>query len=515
MEASTAESDSATTLPSTSLPRSASISALEQIDAEVAPMRIYLFSECFWPYCSGSSRRLWMVAEKLLHMGHHLHIVTGHDGAVDWPPGQVENCTFSIMPGYEPPGTGFTFCVPWVGMISSQIREFSPDVIHVVEETLCSVVHLSVAHVLGVPAIWSHHTLNYVTAQWYLGQSAAQAINPSFQWILRRFSGCARANLAVSAAHAESLRTETRCKTDVHVWTTGVSDDFGPHMRDAKWRAEMLPPGTPTDVPLMVTVGRLAPEKELEFLLPLMERVPEVYLCMVGDGPARAQLESLLPKARTVFLGRRSGEELAKSYATGDVFVHTSTTETFGQVYLEAMKSGTPVVAAPGLQLQEFCHDSEHGQLFKAHDVDDAERALRQGLRKRDFLSVNCVRDSAQYTWQKAADEVQLIYQAAKGTGKQTWRFTGWWVTTLRVIRELLVIVWIVVLTAVAVALMALTCIRIQGTKDRRMTGGKLNVRNQVEIQKKKNDGKISPKSSDAESKAEWSKDKLPGEKQP
>ncbi len=111
-------------------------------------------------------------------------------------------------------------------------------------------------------------------------------------------------------------------------------------------RARMFNGHSDKDRVLLLSVGRLSPEKNFEFLLGLLAEFPQAFLCIVGDGPYKESLRPIFPPEQTHFMGFLQGAQLAAAYASADFFVYASVSETFGQVYLEAMSSGVPVVAA-------------------------------------------------------------------------------------------------------------------------------------------------------------------------
>ena len=170
-------------------------------------------------------------------------------------------------------------------------------------------------------------------------------------------------------------------------------------------------------ITLFLCVGRISPEKNFEFLSVLLERIPqETFLCIVGDGPYRHALEPLFPADRVYFLGYLGGEELASAYASADYFIYASISETFGQVYLEAMASGTPVIAAEGGQLKEFFIQGEHGYLWEPDNLDSAEKAVRLAMISRDYLSKNARRQALKHSWDSAADQLNQVYYQARRT---------------------------------------------------------------------------------------------------
>jgi hypothetical protein len=167
-------------------------------------------------------------------------------------------------------------------------------------------------------------------------------------------------------------------------------------------------------ITLFLCVGRISPEKNFEFLSLVLERIPsQTFLCIIGDGPYRQALEPIFPKDRVHFFGYLGGEELASAYASADYFIYASLSETFGQVYLEAMASGTPVIAAESGQLKEFFLIGEHGYLWEPDNIDSAEQAVRSAMKDRNYLSIKARQQALKHSWDSAGDQLNQIYYDA------------------------------------------------------------------------------------------------------
>lgn len=153
----------------------------------------------------------------------------------------------------------------------------------------------------------------------------------------------------------------------VKIWRRGVDHDrFSPRHRSQAWR-ERLSGGRP-DAPLLLYVGRLALEKRVDWLRPVLDALPNVRLAIVGDGPSRPELEELLGGTATTFTGYLQGEDLAHAYASADIFVFPSASETFGNVVLEAMASALPVIVPRSGGPVDHVRHGENGFLFPSED---------------------------------------------------------------------------------------------------------------------------------------------------
>ena len=161
---------------------------------------------------------------------------------------------------------------------------------------------------------------------------------------------------------------------------------------------------------LFVSVGRISPEKNFEFLMKIIEKFSNIFLCIVGDGPYREEIKKLFPKDRTNFIGFLEGEELASAYASADYFIYASVSETFGQVYLEAMSSGIPVVAAEGKQMREFFINSQHGYTWRPGDENSAYEAIKNAMENHERISKNCRSNALKHSWNSSADQIINLY---------------------------------------------------------------------------------------------------------
>ncbi|MHA6792597.1 glycosyltransferase family 4 protein [Pseudonocardia bannensis] len=292
-------------------------------------MRVAIVSECFLPVVNGVTNSVLRVLEHLTVAGHQaLVIAPGSDG-----PDSHEGMPVVRVPAVELPVVN---SMP-VGVPSRRIlkalRGFAPDVVHLAAPFVVGARGLAAARRLGIPTVAVYQTdVAGFAGSYGLGLTARAA----WRWTCR-LHGQADRTLAPSSWATEALRA--RGVPRVHQWARGVDTRrFTPSKRDTGLRRTLAPSGEL----LVGYVGRLAPEKQVERLAALAG-VPGMRLVVVGAGPAEERLRALLPDA--AFLGFRGGDELARIYASLDVFVHTGPSETFCQAVQEALASGLPVVA--------------------------------------------------------------------------------------------------------------------------------------------------------------------------
>lgn len=214
-----------------------------------------------------------------------------------------------------------------------------PDVVHIATEGPLGWSALSTARRLGIPVLSEFRT-NFHS---YMEHYGIGFLQPAVLAYLRRFHNQAACTMVPTAGLRREL--EASGFNHLEVVARGVDTElFHPARRCPDLRRMW---GVSESEPVILSVGRLAPEKNLELLGDtfdrIRQRVPAARLVVVGDGPARDMARYLCPSA--LFAGRRTGKELARHYASADVFLFPSLTETFGNVTLEAMASGLAVTA--------------------------------------------------------------------------------------------------------------------------------------------------------------------------
>lgn len=222
-----------------------------------------------------------------------------------------------------------------------RLEAFDPTVVHVATPDLLGRQALSFARARGTPVVASYHTRYEAYLKDY-GLAFLEELVGA--WVRRFYAACDEVYVP-SASMARHL-AETGFADNVRLWPRGVDlVRFHPRQRDETWREAL---GVDAARPIIAFVGRLVREKRLDTLVDALGRlaaagIPHQAL-IVGEGPDRAILERALPTA--VFTGFLTGEALARAYASADIFLFPSDTESFGNVTLEAMASGLPAVAA-------------------------------------------------------------------------------------------------------------------------------------------------------------------------
>lgn len=298
-------------------------------------MRVAIVAESFLPHVNGVTNSVLRVLEHLDRTGHDAFVVApdtvdGHEPA----PADHRGVTVHRVPAvHVPKVTSLPVGLPQPAMVDA-LRAFAPDVIHLASPYLLGAGGIGAAARLATPTVAVYQT---DVAGFAAGYGLGFASRASWWWTRRLHRMCDR-TLAPSTAAVDDLAAHGIPR--VHRWGRGVDiATFAPSKRDGDLRARWSPDGRV----LVGYVGRLAPEKHVD-RLDVLAHDDRVQLVVVGDGPERARLETLLSGA--VFTGHLGGDELARAYASFDVFVHPGEHETFCQTVQEAQACGLPTVVA-------------------------------------------------------------------------------------------------------------------------------------------------------------------------
>jgi glycosyltransferase involved in cell wall biosynthesis len=249
------------------------------------------------------------------------------------------------------------------GYLKRELLDFEPDVIHIAVPDLLGHAALSLARQNKIPVVASYHTRyeTYLRHYWYLA-----GLEHVLKHILRRFYGLCREVYLPSESVREALLADG-LKDNFKPWPRGIDTGrFAPSKRSLEWRARH---GIGRAELVVLHVSRLVREKRLDTLTAALNRVGLPHrVVIVGDGPDRDLAEQELPQA--IFTGFLDGEELTAAYASSDIFIFPSDSESFGNVTLEAMASGLPCVCADATGSRSLVMAAETGFLAPANDAD-------------------------------------------------------------------------------------------------------------------------------------------------
>ena len=372
-------------------------------------MRIAFFTETFLPATDGVVTRLRYTMEELAGMGDDMLVI-----APRYPDGGPDS--YAGAPIYRVPGVPFppypriklSFAHPGVGRA---LRRFRPDLVHAVNPFILGPGGIYYAKRLGVPLIASYHTNVAAYARYY----KLHFWHDAARWWTRQLHNRADINLCTSEATMNYLLGEGVKR--IRLWPQGVdARRFHPLKASEEWRAK-LSDGHPEDR-LLLYVGRLAPEKGIERLKVILREVPGTRLAIVGDGPARQNLEREFRDAPAAFTGVLQGEDLASAYASADAFLFPSTTDTLGLAMLEALASGLPVVAARSGPSHEIVSEGENGLLYEADSAPSLVGAVRRLFSDDGFRAALARRARAtaeERDWESSTRTLRGYYEQALG----------------------------------------------------------------------------------------------------
>ncbi len=240
-------------------------------------------------------------------------------------------------------------------------------------------------------------------------------LEPLLWELLKAAHNQAELNLCTSTAMVKELGDKGIQHTAL--WQRGVDTEiFRPELRNDEMRRRLF--GKFSDEgALLIYVGRLSAEKQIERIKPVLEALPHTRLALVGDGPHRQQLEKTFENTATNFVGYLSGEELASAYASGDAFLFPSSTETLGLVLLEAMAAGCPVVGANRGGIPDIISDGENGCLFNPDGEQDGSKSLINATQRvlTNDLEHRSMRKAAReeaerWDWASATNQLRNYY---------------------------------------------------------------------------------------------------------
>jgi glycosyltransferase involved in cell wall biosynthesis len=360
-------------------------------------MRVAYFTESILPLVDGVSITLDHLFEDLEERGLDFRV----HAPFEPPKDRIWARRVRTLPSVAfPLHRDYRLTVPWGRGLGRELDEWAPDLVHVVSPTPAGGWARRYARRRSLPLVATFHT-HFVA---YFSYYRVGLLERLGWWLLRRAYAPCDLVFTPSEAIARQLRSHEI--GPVRIWGRGIDTRvFSPRWRDDELRTSV---GASDRRPLLLMVSRLVKEKDLLDLPPMareLDRRDVSYrLVLVGDGPLRAELEEALPDA--VLAGYQEGEALSRWYASADVFVFPSTTETFGNVVQESLASGVPAVVVDQGGPQTVIEPGETGLVARANDprhlaetvatlLEDADRrrsmaaAARRQTEGRSWHTVN------------------------------------------------------------------------------------------------------------------------------
>jgi len=368
-------------------------------------LRMAVVTETYPPEINGVAMTIGRIVAAMQQRDHRIQLIRprqGNQDKGDAAPGLEQVLKPGIpIPHYNDLRMG----LPVKFSLMRLWKEKRPDVVHLVTEGPLGWSALSAALKLNIPVTSDFHTNFHSYSRHYgLGW-----LKTPIAGYLRKFHNRTRLTMVPTRAMYDELATDGY--RNLQVVARGVDTQlFSPARRSADLRAAW---GAGPDDMVAIYVGRLAPEKNLPLVLrafaALRRRHPSAKLVLVGDGPLRGELAREAPGA--VFAGMRTGIDLATHYASADIFLFPSLTETYGNVTLEAMASGLAVLAYDYAAARELIKQGENG-LLAAFDDAQAFNALAEhiaDLHQARALGDRARLSAARLDWSTIHDEFERV----------------------------------------------------------------------------------------------------------
>lgn len=374
-------------------------------------MKVALFTESLPPNTDGVVKTLTKLVGTMQEQNVDFHFFSAvkPDESYEWTKHvtKVKSVPFFLYSYYQ-------MGVPFFEGISRKLKEFNPDIIHLSSPTLLSLYGLNYALRKKLPVVASYHThfvdyFSYFNLDW---------LEPTGWAYLNWFHN--KCNMTYAPSPSAKAELHKQGIRNVDLWQRGIELDlYSPELRDNELRRSV----DAEDKPILLFVGRLINHKDLNILADadkiLKARGYDYKIVILGDGPMRPELEEVLPDA--YMPGFVHGKELARWYASSDIFVFPSTTETFGNVILESFASGIPAVGVMAGGVGDIINHDYDGLLAKPKDAEDfalqVERLLINPTHAKE-LGRQARLTAQQYSWtrinSKLLDDYRMFVERSK-----------------------------------------------------------------------------------------------------
>lgn len=376
-------------------------------------LRIALFSGNYNYVRDGANQALNRLVGYLLRQGAQVRIYSPTVAEPAFPAtGDVVSVPSMAIPNRPEYRIPLTLSLK----VRRDLDAFGPNVVHISSPDRVARQAVKWANRRKLPVLCSVHT-RFETYFRYYNMSFAEPLVEA--WLRRLYRKC-DALVAPSESFAQVLR-EQRMNYDIDIWSRGVDREiFNPGRRDMDWRRSQ---GLTDDIPVVGFLGRLVMEKGLDVFSDAIDQLRRRQVAhqvmVIGEGPARGWFESRLPHAR--FVGFQGGSDLGRAVACMDLLFNPSVTETFGNVTLEAMACGLPVVAAKATGSQSLVEDKVSGRLILPGAINQFADVLQSYCTDENLRTMHGSMGenrSLEYSWdainQTVADTyIRLIRQRA------------------------------------------------------------------------------------------------------
>jgi glycosyltransferase involved in cell wall biosynthesis len=391
-----------------------STSEVELIQGIVRPrLKIALVTETWPPEINGVALSLLQLCKGLQQQGHKILLIRPHQHQTcpHFTPNRECLVVSQAIPRYP----GLHFGWPQYLKVSQALDDFKPHVVHIVTEGPLGLTALQAAKSAGIPVSSGFHSPFQDFSRFFDLAFLVKPVQKYLCW----FHNSTQLT-CIPSKDTEQLLKDMGVSCPLKVIARGVDpQQFNPEKRSEQLRKSW---GVTADTKVLLYVGRLSPEKEVDVLIESHARLysnkeSSPKLVIVGDGPDRLRLQKMVQNSNVIFTGNLSGEVLATTYASADVFTFASQVETFGNVVLEAMASGLPVIAYDYACAHVYVEHGQTGWLSPLKDIDGLSRAI-ENLPENAVLrtmGLNARKRVQHAGWQQPVQQLeQALYQVVQ-----------------------------------------------------------------------------------------------------
>ena len=371
-------------------------------------MRIAIFTDTFYPQINGVSNTLRNLSQYLqANQVEHVFFAPDYDFESPECAGLPVIRFKGICPKIYPE---CRIAFVSTGRMAGLLEEFAPDVVHIVSELGIGFAGLRASGALGIPVVMSYHTNFDRYLQFYNLPHFKKMLWAYMKW----FHSFALVNLCPSGDTLRTLRQQGLQNLDI--WSRGIDlERFNPSCRSKELRTQL----GAGDKTVFLYVGRVSVEKGLDVLMQSICALNdthggEIQFWITGDGPFLPEMRKAdLPNV--VLTGEKRGAELSEIYASADAFVFPSGTETFGNVLLEAMASGLPVICTDSGGITDYTVHNENAWVFANGNADGLTRAILDFLdpKLREHIRKGGLRTAKSKSWEAVFSRLVAHYERA------------------------------------------------------------------------------------------------------
>ncbi len=371
-------------------------------------MRIAFFTDTFLPQINGVSNTLYhfsryLTQRKIAHVFFTPVYQHGETDEGEAPVVRFPSVPFALYPQVR-------LAVTTAAAVKKQLQDFEPDAVHIVTEFSMGLLGLKAARQLGLPVVMSYHT-NF---DQYLSHYGLALLEEPLWQYMKWFHSYAKLNLCPS--ENTLLKLAFRGIGNLAVWSRGIdSARFSPRFASPRLRRSL---GGENRL-LYLYVGRMSAEKGIDVYAESIRRFNQkhrdrVRFVFTGDGPYLHTLQDMRID-NAVFTGALRGQTLSEIYASCDVFVFPSDNETFGNVMLEAMASGTPGICTDAGGLKDFTAHGDNACVCAPRDAGALAEAMEAMMdeRLRERIRAGALKTAGGRSWETIFDGLLRMYPAA------------------------------------------------------------------------------------------------------